>query len=104
MLDLDVGADPRRGRSLARAITGRAAARCATSPGRDDPDFEHRLRGSIYGTTAGIGRMMDAIAAAAPAHAPLARARWSATMAPRSREAPPRYREPPPLDDDGTRL
>lgn len=34
---------------------------------RDDPYFEHRLRGSIYGTTAEMGRMMDAFAAAAPA-------------------------------------
>ncbi len=67
MLDLDVApimdaADPwrrhygpRRGRTL-REIAG-----------RDDPWFEHRLRDSIYGTTAGIGRMMDAIAIAAPA-------------------------------------
>jgi hypothetical protein len=66
LLDLDVGpimdaADPyrryygpRRGRTL-RDLAG-----------RDDPWFEQRLRGSIYGTTVGIGRMMDAIAAATP--------------------------------------
>jgi len=34
---------------------------------RDDPDFDRRLRGSIYGTTAMMGRMMDAIATATPA-------------------------------------
>ena len=34
---------------------------------RDDPRFERRLRTSIYGTAAGIGRMADAFAAAAPA-------------------------------------
>jgi len=68
MLDLDVGplmdaADPyarhpgygRPGRTLRRM--GRAR----------DPYFEHRLRGSIYGTTAELGRMMDSLAVAAPA-------------------------------------
>jgi hypothetical protein len=35
--------------------------------GRDDPAFERRLRASIYGSAAGLGRMMDAIAYAAPA-------------------------------------
>ena len=34
---------------------------------RDDPYFELRLRESIYGTTAEMARMMDAIAAATPA-------------------------------------
>jgi hypothetical protein len=34
---------------------------------RDDPDFDRRLRGSIYGTTAAMARMMDAIATATPA-------------------------------------
>lgn len=34
---------------------------------RGDPRFERRLRASIYGTTAGMGRMADAIAAARPA-------------------------------------
>ena len=34
---------------------------------RDDPRFERRLRASIYGTAAGLGRMADAFAAAAPA-------------------------------------
>jgi len=34
---------------------------------RGDPRFQRRLRASIYGNTARIGRMADAIAAAAPA-------------------------------------
>jgi hypothetical protein len=34
---------------------------------RGDPRFQRRLRASIYGTTAGIGRMADAFAAAQPA-------------------------------------
>ncbi len=68
MLDLDVGplmdaADPyarrpgygRPGRTLRRM--GRAR----------DPYFEQRLRGSIYGSTAQLGRMMDSLAVAAPA-------------------------------------
>lgn len=68
MLDLDVGplmdaADPyarhpgygRPGRTLRRM--GRAR----------DPYFEQRVRGSIYGTTAELGRMMDSLAVAAPA-------------------------------------
>jgi hypothetical protein len=67
LLDLDVGpimdaADPyRRYYGPRRGRTLRDIAR------RDDPWFEQRLRSSIYGTTIGIGRMMDAIAAATPA-------------------------------------
>jgi hypothetical protein len=34
---------------------------------RDDPDFEGRLRSSVYGVTADMGRMMGAFATAAPA-------------------------------------
>jgi hypothetical protein len=34
---------------------------------RDDPDFDRRLRASIYGNAARIGRAADAIAAAEPA-------------------------------------
>ena len=34
---------------------------------RDDPYFEDRLRSSVYGTTAEMGRMMDSMALAAPA-------------------------------------
>ncbi len=68
MLDLDVGpmidaVDPyarrpgygRPGRTLRRM--GRAR----------DPYFEARIRDSIYGSTAQIGRMMDSLAVAAPA-------------------------------------
>lgn len=33
---------------------------------RDDPYFEQRLRGSIYGATTDVSRMMGAFAAAAP--------------------------------------
>lgn len=67
MLDLDVGpildaADPyRRDRYVRRHRTLRDIAR------RDDPWFEQRLRAQIYGTTAGMARMVDAIAAAEPA-------------------------------------
>ena len=34
---------------------------------RDDPYFEERLRTSIYGTTEGMSRMVDGLAASAPA-------------------------------------
>ena len=34
---------------------------------RDDPDFDRRLRASIYGNAAAMGRVADAIAAAEPA-------------------------------------
>jgi hypothetical protein len=34
---------------------------------RDDPDFDRRMRASIYGNSARIGRAADAIAAAEPA-------------------------------------
>jgi hypothetical protein len=67
MLDLDVGpildaADPYgRGRYQRRHRTLRDIAR------RDDPYFEQRLRGQIYGTTAAMARMIDAFAAAEPA-------------------------------------
>ena len=67
MLHLDVGpildaADPYgRGRYQRRQRTLRDIAR------RDDPYFEHRLRGQIYGTTAAMARMIDAFAAAEPA-------------------------------------
>jgi hypothetical protein len=64
LLDLDVGplldaADPygRRGRHR----TLREIAR------RDDPYFDRRMRASIYGTAAGLSRMMDGLAAAEPA-------------------------------------
>lgn len=98
LLDLDVApildaADPWRRHYRPRGRTLREIA------GRDDPGFEHRLRGSIYGTTAGIGRMMDAIAVAAPAMR-RSLGEMEREMALALREAPPRYREPPPLYDD----
>jgi hypothetical protein len=34
---------------------------------RDDPDFDRRLRASIYGNAARMGRVADAVAAAQPA-------------------------------------
>jgi hypothetical protein len=66
MLDLDIGpildaADPYHRRPAVRHRTLRDVAR------RDDPYFEQRLRGQIYGTTAAMARMADAIAAATPA-------------------------------------
>jgi hypothetical protein len=66
LLDVDVGpvidaVDPyRRQRWRGRRTLGDLAR-------RDDPYFDLRLRDSIYGTTAQLGRMMDAIAAATPA-------------------------------------
>jgi len=66
LLDVDVGpvidaANPYRRQSWrGRRTLGDLA-------GRDDPYFDLRLRESIYGTTAGMARMMDALAAAAPA-------------------------------------
>jgi hypothetical protein len=64
MLDLDVGplldaADPYGPRGHHRTLREIA--------GRGDPRFEQRLRGSIYETSAGMARMMDAFAAAEPA-------------------------------------
>jgi hypothetical protein len=66
LLDLDIGpildaADPYHRRPAVRRRTLRDIAR------RDDPYFEQRLRGQIYGTTAAMARMADAIAAATPA-------------------------------------
>jgi hypothetical protein len=66
LLDLDIGpildaADPYHRRPAVRHRTLRDIAR------RDDPYFEQRLRGRIYGTTAAMARMADAIAAATPA-------------------------------------
>lgn len=68
LLDVEVGplldaADP-YARRPGYGRPGRTLGRLAA---RDDPRFEQRLRGSIYGTTAEIGRMMDAFAVAAPA-------------------------------------
>ena len=68
LLDVEVGplldaVDP-YARRPGYGRPGRTLGRLAE---RDDPYFEQRLRGSIYGTTAEIGRMMDAFAGAAPA-------------------------------------
>jgi hypothetical protein len=66
LLEVDVGPmidafDPyRRHRWRGRRTLGDLAR-------RDDPYFELRLRDSIYGTTAEMARMMDAITAATPA-------------------------------------
>jgi hypothetical protein len=67
LLDVEVGplldaVDP-YARRPGYGRPGRTLGRLAE---RDDPYFEQRLRGSIYGTTAEIGRMMDAFAVAAP--------------------------------------
>jgi hypothetical protein len=64
LLDLDIGplldaARPYGARGRHRTLRDMAR--------RDDPYFEQRLRGQIYGTTAGMARMADAIAAAEPA-------------------------------------
>lgn len=63
MLDIDLGpvldaADPYRPH-YDRTLRDMAS--------RGDPRFQRRLRASIYGNTARIGRMADAIAAAQPA-------------------------------------
>lgn len=66
LLEVDVGpmmdaVDPyRRGHWRGRRTLGDLAR-------RDDPYFDLRLRESIYGTTAELGRMLDAVAAATPA-------------------------------------
>jgi hypothetical protein len=68
LLDVEVGplldAADRYARRPGYGRSGRTLGRLAE---RDDPYFEQRLRDSIYGTTAEIGRMMDAFAVAAPA-------------------------------------
>jgi hypothetical protein len=68
LLNVDVGplldaADPTR-RRYDHGMPGRTLGRIA---GRDDPYFEDRLRSSIYGVTSDMGRMMAAVAVAAPA-------------------------------------
>ena len=101
MLDLDVGpiidaADPYR-RPYARSHrTLREIGR------RNDPYFEHRLRGQIYGTTAAMARMMDAIAAAEPA---MRRSFFEMErgIAEAVRAAPRRRLPPGDVDDDWDR-
>ena len=68
MLELDVGplmdaADP-YARNPGYGRPGRTLRRMGR---RDDPYFDRRIRSSIYGTTAELGRMMDSFALAAPA-------------------------------------
>jgi len=68
LMDVDVGplidaADPLR-RRYDHGAPGRTVGRIA---GRDDPYFEERMRSSIYGVSADMGRMMQALAVAAPA-------------------------------------
>jgi hypothetical protein len=68
LMNVDVGplidaADPWR----RRPGYGRPGRTLGALGRRDDPYFEERVRSSIYGATADIGRMMSAFAAAAPA-------------------------------------
>jgi hypothetical protein len=67
LMEFDVGplvdaADP-YGRRPGYGMPGRTLRELGR---RDDPYFEERLRGSIYGATADVSRMMGAFAAAAP--------------------------------------
>ena len=67
LLNVDVGplidaVDPYR----RRRDYGRPGRTLGDIGRRDDPYFEERLRSSIYGTTADMGRMMEGLAAAAP--------------------------------------
>lgn len=99
LLDLDVGplldaADPYGPRGRHRTLREIA--------GRGDPGFERRLRGSIYGTAAGLSRMMNAFAAAEPALRRSVRdmeaaigGAVAAALAPAPRRLPP-----PDVDDD----
>lgn len=95
LLDLDVGplldaARPYGPRGRHRTL--REIAR------RDDPGFERRMHASIYGTADGLGRAVDAIAAAEPAMRrslyDLERAIGAAV------EAVPQRLPPPDVDDD----
>jgi hypothetical protein len=67
MLDIDIGpvidaVDPyRRGPAY-----GYGPRTLRDMAGRDDPYFEDRIRHSLYGTSIGMSRMMDAFAVAAP--------------------------------------
>jgi hypothetical protein len=99
MLDLDVGplldaADPYGRRGRHRTLRDIA--------GRDDPRFERRLRASIYGTAAGLDRMVDALAAAEPALRRSMRDMEAAIggAVDASLGPPPRRLPPPDVDDD----
>jgi hypothetical protein len=68
MLDVDVGPIVDAVDPYARRPGHGAPGRTLRNLGRrGDPDFDRRLRDSLYGTTAGMARMADAFAAAAPA-------------------------------------
>jgi len=62
---------------------------------RDDPDFDHRLRASIYGNAAAMGRVADAVAAAQPA------LRHAADQIEQGMAAAIDEAEGPPPPDDG---
>lgn len=62
---------------------------------RDDPDFDRRLRASIYGNAAAMGRVADAIAAAQPA------LRQAADQIERGMAGAIDAAEGPPPPDDG---
>jgi len=68
LLTIDVGpiidaADPyRRGRDY-----GRPGRTLGALGSRDDPDFERRMRSSVYRATADMGRMLGSFETAAPA-------------------------------------
>jgi hypothetical protein len=102
MLDLDVGplldaADPYGRRGRHRTLRDIA--------GRDDPRFERRLRGSIYGTADSLNRMIDAFAAAEPALRRSVRDMEDAIegAVDDSLYAPPRRLPPGDVDDDWDR-
>ena len=104
MLNVDVGpiidaVDPLR-RHPGYGRPGRTIGALA---GRDDPQFEARLRSDIYGSTAQIGAMMHAFRATAPALAHTVRQfeqAIGAAMDDYHRRAgpPPEYYEPYPED------
>jgi hypothetical protein len=67
VLDVDVGpiADALDPYGRHRAYRG-GPRTVRDMAGRDDPYFEDRMRHSLYGVTAGMGGMMEALAAVAP--------------------------------------
>ena len=67
LLNVDVGplidaADPLR----RRPGYGRPGRTIGVMGGQNDPDFQNRMRSSVYGATADMGRMMQAFRSAAP--------------------------------------
>lgn len=106
LMSLDVGpiidaADP-YGRRPGYGRSGRTLGELGR---RDDPYFEERLRGSVYGATADMSRMMGAFAAAAPGLARSFREMERALGTAiddyrRGRGDPPPYRDDYPYPDD----